>query len=420
MRRNKTIVIIFVSLIINFVFGLKVFADEPSINAKSAISVEVSTGKVVYEKNAHEKMYPASTTKVMTALLVLENCNLDEKAKVSYEAIQSVPAGYSNAKLQVGEEVSIEELLYALMIPSANEAANVLAEHVAGSVESFATMMNTKAEELGCENTHFINANGMHDENHYSSAYDLYLIAKEAMQNEVFRKIVSTSKYKLSPTEEYPNDDRVFSNTNELIIYNNSNRSDNYYYKDAIGIKTGFTKQAGNCLISAASREGLEFINVVLNADITEDGLNHRFVDSIDLFNYDYDNYEKIVLKEKDDKLETIEIKNATKETKNLEVKIKDEVVVFKNKNINKDEITPEIIYKDNLVAPISKGDVIGTVKYNIDNIEYKSEIIAGSDVMQSYLYFYLVIAGILLLLIAIFIKPKKVKKSRKMHKNRQ
>ena len=419
MKKKKIFVTLITVVIFSLIFCINVFAEEPVINAKSAISVETSTGKIVYEKNAHEKMYPASTTKVMTALLVLENCKLDEKAKVSYEAIQAVPEGYSNANLQVGEELSIEDLLYVLMIPSANEAANVLAEHVAGTVESFATMMNTKAEELGCETTHFVNPNGIHNENHYSSAYDLYLIAKEAMKNETFRKIVSTSKYTLPETKVYTNNDRTFVNTNKLIVYNTSNRADNYYYKDAIGIKTGFTKEAGNCLISAAAKDRLEFINVVLNADITEDGLNHRFVDSIDLFNYDFDNYEKITLKEKNFKLENIEIKNATKDTKNLDVNIKDEIIVLKNKNLNKDEILPEIIYNDELIAPISKGESIGTVTYKIDNIEYKSELIAGNDVEQSYLNFYLVISGILLLIIAIFIKPKPNKKHRKNLRNR-
>lgn len=149
MKRTKKIVTLLIAIIIlNSIFSINIFATEPSLDAETAISVEVSTGKIVYEKDAHKKMYPASTTKVMTALLVLENCSLDEKVKVSYSAIQAVPDGYSNAKLQVGEELSVKDMLYALMIPSANEAANALAEHVAGSVESFSTMMNTRAEEL--------------------------------------------------------------------------------------------------------------------------------------------------------------------------------------------------------------------------------------------------------------------------------
>ena len=415
MKNKNKIFVIFILIISSLIFCKSSFALEPNINAKAAISVEISTGKIVYEKNAYEKMLPASTTKVMTALLVLENCSLDEKETVSYEAIKAVPNGYSNANLQVGEEITVKDLLYALMLPSANEAANVLAEHVAGSVESFATMMNTRAEELGCKTTHFVNPNGIHNDGHYSTAYDLYLIAREAMKNDTFRKIVSTTKFSLPPTEVYPENNRTFTNTNKLIIYNNSNRADNYYYKNAIGIKTGFTSQAGNCLISCASQDGLEFINVVLNCELTEEGLSYRFLDSIDLFNYDYNNYEKITLKEKDSKIDEIEIKNATKATKKLDVNIKDSIIVLKSKDILAEDIKPEIVYEEKILAPILKGQVIGTIKYNVDEIEYTSELIAGSDVEHSMISIYLIIIGGILLVFSIVIMPKNKKNKYKL-----
>lgn len=416
-QKKKISLFLVVAIIVSFIFSINAFAMEPNINAEGAILVEVSTGKVIYEKNAHQKMYPASTTKVMTALLVLENCSLDEIVKVSYEAIQAVPDGYSNANLQVGEEMSVKDLLYVLMLPSANEAANALAEHVAGSVESFSTMMNTRAEELGCETTHFVNPNGVHNENHYSSPYDLYLIAREAMKNETFRKIVSTTKYTLPATKSYPENDRAFTNTNKLIIYNNSNRADNYYYKDAIGIKTGFTSQAGNCLISSASRDGLELISVVLNAKLTDDGLSYRFLDSIELFNYGYDNYELATLKEEKSKLESIEIKNATKDTRDLDVYIKDSITVFKNKEIDSEQIEPEVIYKENLVAPIAKGEVVGAIQYHVDGMEYASALIAGSDVEQSHLSIYLLIAGMIVMVFAVILMPKKKKRKSRNRK---
>ena len=236
------------------------------------------------------------------------------------------------------------------------------------------------------------------------------------MKNETFRKIVSTSKYTLPSTEKYPENDRTFTNTNKLIVYNDSNRADNYYYKDAIGVKTGFTSQAGNCLVSAAARDGLEFISVVLNAKLTEEGLSCRFLDSISLFNYDFDNYEMTNLKEENEKIETIEVKNATKDTKDLDIHIKDSITVFKNKSIAIDEIEPKITYIDNIIAPISKGEIIGEITYNIDGLEYSSKLTAGSDVKQSYVSFYLFGSGIILLIIAILIMPKKkkTKKSRK------
>ena len=422
MKQMKQLALILILvMILNCIFSINVLAAEPDLNAEAAISVELSTGKVVYDKNAHKKMYPASTTKVMTALLVLENCDLNEKATVSYNAIQAVPEGYSNANLQVGEELTIKDLLYVLMIPSANEAANVLAEHIAGSVESFATMMNTRAEELGCETTHFVNPNGIHNDDHYSSAYDLYLIAKEAMKNETFRKIVSTTKCTLPATDKYPENDRTFVNTNKLIVYNNSNRADNYYYKNAIGIKTGFTSQAGNCLISAASKDGVEYINVVLNCELTDDGLSYRFLDSKELFEYDYNNFEFSVLKEENEKVETVEVKNATKDTKNLDVLVKENLIVFKKNDLDEGDINQEITYNQNLVAPIAKGEVIGTVKYDVDGLEYTAELIAGNDVEQSKVALYCLIIGGTSLILGIALMPKKKKgrsKKQKIKKN--
>ena len=253
------------------------FASELNIDSEAALIVEASTGKILYEKNSKEVRYPASTTKVMTALLTLENCELTDTATVSHNALQLVPSGYAIANLQEGEILSIEDLLYALLVKSANEAANVLAEHISGSIEEFSNMMNNRAKELGCENTHFVNPNGVHNEDHYSTAYDLFLIAQEAMKNETFRKMVATPSYTLPATNKYSSADRVLSNTNALIHVNDSNRADNYYYEDAIGIKTGYTSEAKNCLIAASNRDSLEFITVVLGSGTTEESIGDPF-----------------------------------------------------------------------------------------------------------------------------------------------
>lgn len=422
MKLKKRISLILILIIcINIIFSVNIFAAEPNISAGAALSVEVSTGKIIYEKNAYKKMYPASTTKIMTALLVLENCELTDKVTASYSALSAVPSGYAVANLQVGEQLTVEDLLYALMLKSANEVANVLAEHVAGSVESFSTMMNTRAEELGCKTTHFVNPNGVHDDDHYSSAYDLYLIANEAMKNLTFRTIVSTRTYTLPATDKYPNADRICSNTNQLIHINNNNRADNYYYKYAIGIKTGFTTEARNCLVSAASRDGLEFINVVLDAGLTDTGLSNRFLDSIKLFDYAYNNYTLTKIKDADSIIKTIEIKNGTKETKNLDLHIQDSITVVNNKKINATEALPEISLKENLLAPIQKDDVVGTIKYTIDEIEYTSNLLAGSDVEEkSNISIFLIISGLILLVFAMKISPKKKKKSKKRRMKRR
>lgn len=419
LKRKISILLSFI-FIINLFIGSTVLATEPNVSAEAIYSVEVSTGKVLFEKNAHEKNFPASTTKVMTALLVLENCELTDTATASYNAISIIPSGYSTAHIQVGETLTIEDLLYALMLPSANEAANILAEHVAGSISSFATMMNTRAEELGCENTHFVNPNGIHNDNHYSTAYDLYLIANEAMKNPEFRKIVSTPTYTLPSTDKYADNDRVCKSTNQLIHVNNSNRSDNYYYKYCIGIKTGFTTQAQNCLISQASKDGLEILNVVLGAGTTEDNLSIRFLDSIELFEYAYNNYAMTTIKEQNDVIKTIEVKNGTKKTKNLDLLSKDNLTVFHNLDIDVKTLDPEITLKENFKAPIKQGDIVGTALYKVDDLEYKTELIAGHDVEKSNVVsICLITSGICVLFFAMIIMPKKKGRKNKKIKRR-
>jgi D-alanyl-D-alanine carboxypeptidase (penicillin-binding protein 5/6) len=392
------------------------YASEPTINSEAAILVEVSTGRILYEKNSTKQMYPASTTKIMTAILTIENCDLSEIATVSESALSNIPSGYVTCNLQVGEEISIKDLLYALMVPSANDAAYVLAEYVGGSVDEFADMMNAKAKELGCKNTHFVNPNGIHDERHYSTAYDLYLIANYAMKNETFREICKTTEYTLPSTNKYEATDRVLETTNDLL----NSKSTSYYYKNAIGIKTGYTSQAGNCLVSEASRDGLEFISVVLNGGTTSSGKNARYVDTINLFDYAYDNFTLTKIIEKDSIVTSIEIENATKETKTLDLVIDESITVVNNKSIDMNNVIPEIKLNENIEAPISQGEVIGTVKYKVDDIEYSANLLAKNDVVKAdYTYIILIGVGIVLLLIATTIMSKSKKKNNK-RKNRK
>lgn len=397
------------AIMLILLFCLQSFAYAVSISAESAILVEVSTGRIIYEKNSTKKMYPASTTKMMTAILVIENCNLQDIVTVSETALQNIPSGYVTCDLSVGEQISVNDLLYALMIPSANDAAFVLAEYVAGSVDAFADMMNNKAREIGCQNTHFVNPNGIHNDSHYSTAYDLYLIAKYCMQNETFRSIVSTTEYTIPPTNSHPEADRIFKTTNDLLNTEKTN-----YYKSAIGIKTGHTSMAGHCLVSESSRDGLDFISVILNGETD----NKRFQDAVKLFDYGYDNYTLTKVKEKNQLIETIEIKNATKETMNLDLLIDKEITVINNKSITVDQIIPEIQLKDEILAPISAGDVLGTIRYKVDDIEYSANLIAKNDVLEKPNYsIFLVIAGIFLLLFAITILNRKKHMSKNKHR---
>ena len=396
--KNKILVLAFVCLISLFVLQTSSFAATPLIDAESAIVVEVSTGRIIYEKNSTKQMYPASTTKVLTAILVLENCNLTDVVTVSESALENIPQGYVTCNLSPGEEITVNDLLYALMLPSANDAAYVLAEHVGGSVQGFADMMNAKLEELGCTSTHFVNPNGIHADDHYTTAYDLYLIARYAMKNEDFRRIVATKEYTLPATNKYDSNDRILKNTNNLL-----DESSNSYYKYAIGIKTGHTSMAGDCLIAEASRDGLEFISVVLNAS--------RFTDTKKLFNYAYDNYTLTKIIEAGQLVETIQIDKATKDTKDLDVIIDKSITVINNKSLDMSSVIPEIKYVEDLKAPIEANAVVGTIKYKVDDIEYSANLLAKTEVKKQSYALYFIGAGAALLLASIAITPKRRKR---------
>lgn len=274
--------------------------EEMVIYSESAILMESTTGKVLYDKNMNERKYPASTTKILTAIIALEKCDLNETAVASANAVNTIKSGYTKANIQVGETFTIEQLLNVMMVQSANEAATIIAEHISGSVEEFSKLMNKKAQEIGCKNSNFLNANGVHDDNHYSTAYDLALIARYCMKNDKFRTLANMMECSLPRTEFWQdeqveeNGERIFKNTNKLLLSDNK-----YYYPYAIGIKTGFTTPAKNCLISASNKNGFETIAVVLHAESTEEGESARYSDTIKLFEYGYNNYKlEDILKE--------------------------------------------------------------------------------------------------------------------------
>lgn len=254
-----------------------------SINAPSALLIEKASGDILYQKEAFTPMYPASTVKIMTAIIALENCSLDEPITVSESAILTVPSGYTVSKIQAGEILSTRDLLYALLVPSGNDAANALAEHIAGNIPAFANMMNEKAKQLGCQNTYFTNPNGVHDANMHTTAYDLALMAKYAMNLEEFRTIVSTETYTLPSSNVYPLNDRVLHNSNHLI-----NTASPHFYEYATGIKTGYTNPAQNCLVASAKKDNIEFIAVILGSTFPNTGDQAKFVDAKNLFEFGF------------------------------------------------------------------------------------------------------------------------------------
>lgn len=333
--------------------------ETPNVHSPVALLMDAGTGKILYEKNAHNKMYPASTTKIMTAILALENRELTDVATVSYDAVSTVPSGYSNANLQIGEQLTMEQLLNVLLIPSANDAANVIAEDISGSVESFASMMNTKAREIGCKSTNFVNANGVHNENHYSTAYDLALIGRYAMKNETFRKIVSTSKYTLPITNKYEKEDRVFTNTNRLI-----NSKSSQYYEYATGVKTGYTDPAKNCIVASSKKDDMELICVILGADKDTETAKNKFADCISLFNYGFENYQYKRLYKANDVFKVISPRNASSDTKNLNVLVENDIGILTKSDDLQTSFNPTVDLNENMKAPITKGSVVGKISY--------------------------------------------------------
>lgn len=418
MKKLKIIFFIFIFLMQFIIFISPSYADSDNLKTycPSCILIEANTGKILYEKNSNDVRFPASTTKIMTAILTVENCNLDDVATVSHNAVYSIPYDYTHASLKEGEELTIEQLLYALMIPSANDAAIVLAEHISGGVEEFAKLMNKRAEELGCKNTHFVNPNGIHSKDHTSTSYDLALMGKFAMQNSIIRKIVSTTQFTLPATNKYSKADRTFNNSNDLL-----NTYSRYYYEGTTGVKTGYTGEAGNCIIASAKKNDFEVILVVLGGESTNTGLSQRYLDCKTLFDYAFNNYSLKTLNEKNAVLKQITVRGATEETQNLNVLIKDKIEIFSENSADLSSLEPEITLDENLMAPISANSAIGKITYNYDGQTYSSDLIAETQVLSSdflpLLFRILLIFVVLYLLFLLLKNPKN--KSKKTYKKK-
>lgn len=409
---RKKIVSLFLILLISF--SAQVFAvdsSELNLNSGACLLVEESTNSILYEKNFKEKMFPASTTKILTALLVLENCKLTDVATVSSTAVSELDSGYVTSYIAVGEVLTVEQLLNVLLVPSGNVAGNVFAELISGSTQNFSALMNKRAEELGCINSHFTNPYGKHDDNHYTCAYDLYLITKEAMKHKDFRDIVSKTAYVLAPTNKHSKNDRTLYSTNDLL-----KSSSTYYYKYAIGIKTGFTSQAKECLVTAATKDNMTLYAILLGADKSDSGISYRYNDAKKLFDFGFNNYLFRTIKSKGNSIETIEIEGATNATKNLDLLIDSNITALVSTDDEYSSFSPEITLEE-LSAPIEEGSVVGTASYSINGLTYSANLIAGSKVEKSYTFIIIMgIVGFVLLLLflrLIFFKKKRKKKSK-------
>lgn len=265
--------------------------DGPIIGAQSAILMEAQTGAILYEKNVHDKLYPASITKILTGLITMEECPLSDTVSYSHRAVDSINfLEDSNIGIRAGEALTVEQSLYALLVGSANEAGNALGEHISGSMESFVERMNERASRLGCVDSHFVTTNGIFDENHYTSAYDMALIGRAFFSNNMLCKISSTESYTF-PVSPTLSRELYAHSKNQLLP------GKDYAYEYLVGSKTGYTSEARQTLVSCAQKDGMRLICVIMKEESPA-----QFTDTIDLFNYGFGNFHMVNVADVDQK----------------------------------------------------------------------------------------------------------------------
>lgn len=351
--------------------------DGMTVDAKAAILVDPDTDEILYELNAHEKMYPASITKVMTCLLTLEavergELTLEQTVTASQAIHTGIGDNASTADIKVGEEIRIIDLLYAALIPSANEACNVMAEAVSGDINSFVELMNQRAAELGMTGTHFANTHGYHDDNHYTTAYDVYLMSKEAMKHETFRTIVSSLNYTMPATNMHP-EERLVRSTNALISNWNTR---GYLYQYATGVKTGHTPEAGYCLSAAATKEDRNLMSVVMGCERVpgttgSEGFTY-FSETIRLFDWGFNNFSTQTMLD-DTKRDIPEVEvTLGKNTNYVTLEPQGEVTALLPKDISAENFEYDYTLNANSVeAPVEKGQQLGTISVSFNGKVY-------------------------------------------------
>lgn len=427
MKKKIAILLTIVILSSTFFLNFKTIAkgnnhkdfEKPYIHSSAVILMEEKSGEVIFEKDSLKKLFPASTTKILTAILAMENGDLEELVAVG-EEIKDIPKNSSNAGLIKGEKISLINLLRALMLSSGNDAAQTIAVHIARKTSNdekmevnralglFVEMMNKRANELGAINSNFMNPHGYHDDNHYSTARDMALIAKYALEKPVFKKIIKLKKFSISVDLDGNKGhtgkiNHIWINTNQLI----QDRS-KFYYKYAMGIKTGHTNPAGFCLISYANRDGMGLIGVVMNApDETQ------WEDSINLFEYGFNNYCVFNLENSRDDIPKIQVDESISRV--------DRISLIYDKNFSKLLLKSDIpkikkyftwdkeiikSFNENTVVigkTAKKGDVVGKVKYKLnDELLVELNLILDGDIKgkSNSIYLYIFIPFVLLTVI--------------------
>lgn len=353
--------------------------NKPKVSSDAAIVMEASTGAILYAKNIHESYYPASITKILTALLAIENSSLGETVNFSKEAIYDVDLDSSRIGIDVGEKLTMEQSLYGIMLESANEVAYAIAEHVAGSVDAFADLMNKKAKELGCTDSHFVNPHGLPDPNHYTSAYDMALISRAAINNDIFRQITGTRTYAIPPTN-LQKDTRYLANHHKFV-------KGDIDYDGVIGGKTGYTSKALYTLVTFAERNGMTLISVIMHCD----SIDHEYSDTASLLNYGFDNFSiyNIAGTEDPETTDTAPLFTKysplfSKADSQLRISPKGNIVLPNNADYK--DAKKEIVLTP-LDKIVSGENVIGTVKYTYgDTFVGSADIIYDNKVSDNLL----------------------------------
>ena len=364
--RSLALLLIWICLFPFSVSAAPLTQTDYAVDSPHALLMDMNSGMVLYQKDMDTRIYPASTTKIMTAIVALsDKPDFDAVITVSETAVVSTPVGSSSMGLKPGEELTFRDLMYGMMVYSANDAANVLAEYNAGSIEAFVDKMNQKAEELGAKDTHFVTPHGFHDDDHYTTTRDMAIFARYAMTDpsirDTFREIVATQTYTVEPTNLYP-EQRIMNNTNMLLPNKQDKR---YIYKDAIGIKTGHTSEAGYCLVSAANKNGEELLVVVMGSSII-DGLNMSYMDTLSLYGFAAREFQKETIVSAGDSLDEAPIANAFG-SKYILLNAKEELSVMLPVGYDPELLTTKKSVTQNIHAPIKEGTELGSMEYFYD-----------------------------------------------------
>jgi D-alanyl-D-alanine carboxypeptidase len=369
-------------IIILMIPGTISFGEELDLTAKAAFLMDMKTGQVLYEKNADMRWKPASTTKIMTALVALEQGSLEQEMKASSNALNSIPSDYGLAGIKIGEIMTMNDLLNFVLIISANEAANVVAENISpsGTIDGFITLMNNKAQELGLLNTHYTNTYGLDEDNHYSTARDLATASKVAMENSTFRKIVSLKEVPLPNTNLRKSEDWDrwhIESTNKLL------KSTSDYYDRVTGIKTGYTGGAGMCLVfSAVNAEGLELLGVILGTE----SYDILYKESQELLEYGFINFKNQTLVSSGEFYGRYEVLDSLG---NIPVDLQTLGQVSHLLPTSKDKLDAEVTTVETLEtplsAPIEKGQILGYKTWHYKGEEIGSiQLVSMNDIEKT------------------------------------